>query len=100
MAEKNTKASENTEEEVVEETMPKEEVVEETMPKEEKYVTIRLPRIPEKNSGEVVWLNDRRFLIKRGVDVVVPEGVAEILAESERLKEVAYSYIDKETSGE
>ena len=90
MAEKNTKASENTEAEVVEETMPK----------EEKYVTIRLPRIPEKNSGEVVWLNDRRFLIKRGVDVVVPEGVAEILAESERLKEVAYSYIDKETSGE
>lgn len=52
----------------------------------EKTVRIRLPLMGEEDSL-VVWLNNRRFLIQRGVEVDVPEGVATIINEHIRLEE-------------
>ena len=58
----------------------------------EKTVKIRLPYSGEEGDM-VVWLNNRRFIIQRGVEVDVPEGVAEIIdrhiqLEEERLKKL------------
>lgn len=74
-----------------------EEVVEEPKkaaekPKGEKKVTIRLPRSKE-NAGPVfVSVNERTFLIQRGVPVEVPECVAEVIATSERYEEEAVEF--------
>lgn len=58
----------------------------------EKTVRIRLPLSRENSAPVPVGLNDRTFLIKRGVDVEVPESVAKILEESERAKMAAFEY--------
>lgn len=61
---------------------------------EEKLVKIRLPRIPDKNDDQTVFarLNERTFLIKRGVEVEVPEGVAELFRHQEEMEEQAYEF--------
>lgn len=61
-------------------------------PKEEKKVKIRIPR-GRKDEGDVyVSVNDRSWLIKRGVEVEVPECVAKVLAHQERMLDIAYEY--------
>ena len=50
-----------------------------TKKNEEKTVTIRIPIERDNKEDKVVWVNGRRFLIKRGVYVDVPAAVAEIL---------------------
>jgi hypothetical protein len=52
-------------------------------PKKEKMVKIRLPR-DKKNPTLFVSVNDRNWLIKRGIDVEVPECVAEVMRNAER----------------
>ena len=60
--------------------------------KKEKTVCIRLPIERDNKEDKVVWVNDRRFLIKRGVPVDVPESVAEILENEEKMLSVRYEY--------
>ena len=61
-------------------------------PEEEKKVTIRLPRSKEDQGDVFVSVNERTFLIKRGVPVTVPESVAEVIATSERAEEEATDF--------
>lgn len=61
-------------------------------PAVEKTVRIRLPRTRDDNDDVYVSVNDRTFLIKRGVDVDVPACVAEVLRHHEEMLEKAYEY--------
>ena len=63
------------------------ETVKKTEAPKEKLVKIRLPRINAKQGDEPVWVNDRSWLIKRGVEVEVPECVAEVLRHKEEILE-------------
>lgn len=58
----------------------------------EKKVTIRLPRSKEQSGGVFVSVNERTFLIQRGVPVTVPASVAEVIATSERYAEEAEKF--------
>ena len=60
--------------------------------KKEKIVRIRRPIERDNKEDKVVWVNDRRFLIKRGVPVDVPESVAEILENEEKMLSIRYEY--------
>lgn len=63
-------------------TVNKKEVVEtETM------VKIRLPKTRADEDDERVWVNHRSWQIKRGVEVEVPECVAEVLRNKEKALE-------------
>lgn len=72
-------------EEILEEVTEPEAIVDDT-------VTIRLPRERDNAEDKVVWVNDRRFLIKRGVSVDVPKCVAEVLQHQEEMLEQRYEY--------
>ena len=55
----------------------------------EKMVKIRLPKTRADEPDERVWVNNRSWQIQRGVEVEVPECVAEVL----RNKELALEHI-------
>ena len=57
-----------------------------TAPKE-KMVKIRIPRTKANQEDVFVSVNMRTWLIKRGVEVEVPECVAEVLRHSEEMME-------------
>ena len=57
--------------------------------KKEKMVKIRLPKTRADEDDERVWVNHRSWQIKRGVEVEVPECVAEVL----RNREIALEHI-------
>ena len=63
-------------------------VTKETVQKE-KMVKIRLPKTRADEPDERVWVNHRSWQIQRGVEVEVPECVAEVL----RNKELALEHI-------
>ena len=71
-----------------------EEIIEEAIPAEEKKVRIRLPHGRDKaHDGPLfVSVNDRTWLIQRGVEVEVPECCAEIIRQSERAEEEQYAW--------
>ena len=58
----------------------------------EPMVKIRLPRIKKDQEDQFVSVNERTWLIKRGVEVEVPAGVAEVLRNAEAMQEEAYAY--------
>jgi hypothetical protein len=58
-------------------------------PKEEKTVKIRLPLSRTEKDDVYVALNGKPYLIKRGVEVEVPAGVAEILQHKEEMLALA-----------
>ena len=60
----------------------------------EKKVKIRIPRLKENNDDVYVSVNDRAWLIKRGVEVEVPECVAEVIQHQDEMLEMAYEYIE------
>ena len=62
---------------------------------EEERVTIRLPLSREERDDVYVGLNGKSYLIKRGVNVDVPAGVAEILRRREEMLEIALAYEDQ-----
>ena len=68
-------------------TKKEDSVTKETI--EEKMVKIRLPKTRADEDDERVWVNHRSWQIKRGVEVEVPECVAEVL----RHKEMALEHI-------
>lgn len=59
---------------------------------EKKTVKIRLPLTRSEKEDVFVGLNGKTYLIKRGVDVEVPVGVAEILERREKMLELAMEY--------
>ena len=63
------------------------------MPEKEKMVTVILPiDRNEVDDGASVWVNHKRYVIKRGVPVKVPESVALILKAQEEMLQVSYAY--------
>ncbi len=59
---------------------------------EEPRVRVRIPKTKE-NSGDVfVSVNERTWQIRRGVEVEVPECVAEVVRNSERAAEAALCF--------
>ena len=61
----------------------------------EKMVKIRIPRDRRDDSDVYVSVNERSWLIKRGVEVEVPECVAEVLRNQEIALEKADAYNDE-----
>jgi hypothetical protein len=58
----------------------------------EKLVKIRIPRERERQDDVFVCVNGRTWLIKRGVEVEVPECVAEVIRNAEDVAEKAYAF--------
>lgn len=58
----------------------------------EKLVKIRLPITRDNNEPVFVGVNGRTWLIKRGVEVEVPEVVVEVINQSEEALAKAYDY--------
>lgn len=67
------------------------EVKKETVAKE-KTVKIRLPLTKSEKNDVLVGVNGRTWLIKRGVEVEVPECVAEVLRHKEEMLEQAMAF--------
>ena len=60
----------------------------------EETVTVCLHRERNQDAAEIVWVNDKRYEIKRGVDVEVPKSVAEVLKSKERMMDILYDTIE------
>lgn len=60
--------------------------------KAEKMVKIKLPLTKSEKNDVAVAVNDRTWLIKRGVEVEVPECVVEVLEHQEEMLRVAMDY--------
>ena len=58
----------------------------------ENMVKIKLPRNRRDEDDMFVSVNERTWLIKRGVEVEVPECVAEVIRNSELMQEEAYEF--------
>lgn len=58
-----------------------------SQPEVERMVRVRLPKENPKQEDAVVWINERRFIIKRGVYVDVPLSVYEVLEHAEKMEE-------------
>ena len=60
---------------------------------EEPKVKIKLPRLyRDKNDDLFVSVNEKTYLIQRGVEVEVPISVAEVIEHAEQAQEDAYLY--------
>ena len=64
----------------------------EAKPTGPKMVTIKLPLTRTEKDDVFVGLNGKTYLIKRGVAVDVPEGVAKILENREKMLSIAMEY--------
>lgn len=58
----------------------------------EKLIKIRIPRTRKDEEDVFVSVNERTWLIKRGVDAEVPECVAEVIRHREEALEEAYDF--------
>ena len=58
----------------------------------EKLVKVRIPKTRENQDDVFVSVNDRNWLIKRGVEVAVPECVAEVLLHQQEMEEISLAY--------
>ena len=69
------------------------------MPKaKEELVRIRLPRpIKDEENFVIVSVNDRSWKIKKGEWVDVPKYVAEVIDNSERMRDINEAYIESVT---
>ena len=65
------------------------------IPKAEIKVKVRIPREDRDQEDKVVWVNEQRYLIKRGVPVEVPESVALILEQEEKMLQYCYDFESK-----
>ena len=66
----------------------------------EKMVKIRIPRLKADQEDVFVSVNMRTWLIKRGVEVEVPECVAEVLRHSEEMMENIMLFDEAHKKGE
>ena len=53
----------------------------------EKMVKIRIPKFKANQEDVFVSVNERTFIVKRGIEVEVPECVAEVIRHSEEMRE-------------
>lgn len=53
----------------------------------EKMVKIRIPKFKANQEDVFVSVNERTWIVQRGVEVEVPECVAEVIRHSEELRE-------------
>ena len=62
-----------------------------------KKITIRLPRAQGKDAvqEEFFSINDKRYIIKRGVTVEIPPELAEVIENGEKAEEYALNYISE-----
>lgn len=60
----------------------------------EKLIRIRLPKERRDQEDVFVGVNERTWLIKRGVEVEVPECVAEVLENREMMLETIAAFED------
>lgn len=69
------------------------------MPKvKEEMVRIRLPRpLKDEENFQIVTINDRSWKIKKGEWVEVPKYVAEVIENSERMRDINEAYIESVT---
>lgn len=58
----------------------------------QKKVKIKLPISRNEKEDVYVGINGKTYLIKRGVDVEVPENVVKILERKEKMLEIAMAY--------
>lgn len=58
----------------------------------EEMVKIKLPRLTKNDEDVFVSVNERTWLIKRGVEVEVPACVVEVLRHKEEMEEEAYAF--------
>ena len=66
---------------------------------QEKMVKILLPKTKADEDDERVWVNHRSWQIKRGVEVEVPECVAEVLRNKEMALEHIMEFKEANTNG-
>ncbi len=66
--------------------------------KKEKTVKIRIPRTKADQEDVPVWVNNESWLIKRGVEVEVPERVAEVLTHQEEMFETIMLYDEQKAT--
>lgn len=59
---------------------------------EQKKVKIKLPLSRNEKEDVFVGINGKTYLIKRGVEVTVPENVAKVLERKEKMLEIAMEY--------
>ena len=83
--EKTTKAAENKAAKTAENAAAKK-------PAKPKTVKIKLPLTRTEKDDVYVGLNGKGYLIKRGVEVEVPYGVAKILERKEKMLSIAMEY--------
>ena len=65
----------------------------------EKMVKIRIPRTKADHEDVFVSVNQRTWLIKRGVEVEVPACVAEVLRHQEEMLETIMMFEDAHQKG-
>lgn len=58
----------------------------------EKTVKVRIPKTKEQQDDVFVSVNNRTWLIQRGVEVEVPECVAEVLMHQQEMLEKAMAF--------
>lgn len=63
----------------------------------EKIVKVRIPKTREQQDDVYVSVNNRNWLIQRGVEVEVPECVAEVLMHQQEMLEQAMAFEEKAT---
>ena len=63
-----------------------------TQKTEQKMVTIKIPISRTEKDDVYVVINGKSYLIKRGVEVEVPENVAKVLQRKEKMLELAMEY--------
>ena len=66
----------------------------------EKMVKIRIPRTRTDEEDVFVSVNMRTWLIKRGVEVEVPECVAEVIRHQEEMMEATMLFDDAHKKGD
>lgn len=65
----------------------------------EKMVKVRIPRTSKNQDDVFVGVNMNTYLIKRGVEVEVPECVAEVLRHQEEMLEVIMEFEEANAKG-
>lgn len=63
----------------------------------EKTVKVRIPKTKELQDDVFVSVNNRTWLIQRGVEVEVPECVAEVLLHQQEMVEQAMDFEERAT---
>lgn len=62
------------------------------MAEKQKMVKVKIPRVNKKQKAQFVSVNNYTCLIKPGVEVEVPDFVAEVLRHRDEMLEIVASY--------